>query len=211
MELTDKTIIAVTTSMLHGVNAALEVGAARAELEQASELYASGRFTQAWMNDRRQEFNDRMSEILDRLDQSTASNIGAVRFYASRLYDIDPARVDLQVATALGALTLGVEDGRRLIVQAIQNDEPMTARAYAAHLEQHGHRVTLGIDAYRERCESIAEQAAGYARAIASEEPTTDQRGDKRLIYTANADKLKDKLVRQVVDAEAAALVVSVE
>lgn len=211
MLLTDKAILAVSTAMLHATSAFLDATAARADLERASEQYASGDFSQRWMLGKREEFRQRMEDILGRLDEATASNVGTVRYYASRVYDLDPMKVDPTLAVTLKTVKLGTEDGRRLIEQAIRDDRPMDARAYAAALEDEGHTVTLGIDAYRSQCESIAEEAAVYARTIASEKPTVGPNGETRTAYMSNIDAIKAKLVDRVLDAEKAACVVAVE
>lgn len=211
MLLTDKTILAVTTSMLHATGAFLEVTAARADLKKASEQYASGDFSQQWMLGKREEYRQRVDDILARLDEATASNVGTVKYYASQVYDVDPAKVDPALAVGIKTVKLGPEDGRRLIEDAVRNDRPMDARAYAAALEDEGHKVTLGIDAYREQCEQIAEEAATYAHTIAGEEPTVGPRGELRTAYMSNIDAIKAKLVDKALDAEKAVCVVAIE
>lgn len=161
--------------------------------ERARAQLAEGVLGDVGYRQRMNEIQANREQVRQRLEASIAearekynATTAALRF--------DPESLSPQLVGFVGSVPLGDDEARQMLGDAVMRGDLAAWRLVEANLGRQGKSLGSGFPEYLEAMGGVANDAARYARAIGSEDPTG---------YLQNETAIKSKLMEKVEKTEA--------
>lgn len=161
--------------------------------ERARAQLAEGVLGDVGYRQRLDEIRSNREQVRQRLEASIAEAREKYEAMTAAL-KFDPESLSPQLVGFVGSVPLDDGEARQMLRDAAMRGDLAAWRLVEANLGRQGKRLGSGFPEYLEAMGNVADDAARYARAIGSEDPTG---------YLENESAIKDKLMERAEKAEA--------